>query len=266
MIDDTIDPATAFTNALIPDLPLMQYSSGDVHPTLVDPATTELIAHLTAEYVEKLVKAAVDAHDILTDGAGGLLPPPSYKKRPRDDWDDELPMPNIKNSGDGSLDGTSQSTRKHDEEEEFIKGVDIYANRIRSAHTSVSSVIGPQSFVFPICHDAEIYNKVKENKAFKRQVDATLLDSGIMDLIREEKEEGDHLTNSMFHWVHATVEEGEEVKVSNEMESLAKRKELARRLASRTGLDVKMPGVEECLVPMHRTDVQKPGVSCEDAL
>jgi len=94
---ENTNPTQNFINALIPDLPLLMYGSGDVHPTQTNPATVELIATLTAQYVEKLVHAAVDAQDILTDGAGGNLPKKVFQKRKReDDWSQDLPMPKIR--------------------------------------------------------------------------------------------------------------------------------------------------------------------------
>lgn len=61
--------------ALAPDLPLLMFGSGDVQPDEVNADTVALVAELTVQYMNRLVDAAVGAHDILTDGAGGLLPP-----------------------------------------------------------------------------------------------------------------------------------------------------------------------------------------------
>ena len=61
-------------DALRPSLPALLYGSGDVTPPETDAATVGLLSHLTASYVAALVDAAVEAHDILTDGAGGILP------------------------------------------------------------------------------------------------------------------------------------------------------------------------------------------------
>ena len=72
----------ALVSSLTPTMPILLHGSGDVEPPRVDPATARLVADLTAAYVGQLVDAAVDAHDILTDGAGGIRPPPGF---PRDD-------------------------------------------------------------------------------------------------------------------------------------------------------------------------------------
>jgi len=321
-----LDPTQNFIQGIIPDLPLLMYGSGDVHPTLTNPATVELVATLTAQYVEKLVRASVDAHDLLTDGAGGFLPKEPFRKRKRkeDDWGiplDDLPMPKIRNEMGNSnananananansnlkleistdidnstdidplasnadvnvnvnavvVDSSDQLQRQkdesdsHSEQGEYVKGVDIYPNRIRTPHSNIPSSIGYQSFVFPICHDAEIYSKVKENKKFKSELDEVLVDSTVMDFIREEEEGREHLANAAFHWVSVGEKEdanggnangngngaagnahvAEEMKVKKDRD-MKRRKEMAGNLAARINLDVEIPGVEELLPPSH---------------
>lgn len=297
------------------------YVSGDVHPTLTNPATVELVATLTAQYVEKFVSASVDAHDMLTDGAGGFLPKEPFRKRLRkeDDWGislDDLPMPkirnemgnsnsninsnaNLKQEGSNDIDNSthdpsasnadvnvnavvdssdqlqqqkddSDASHSHSDQGEYVKGVDIYPNRIRAPHSNIPSTIGFQSFVFPICHDAEIYSRVKENKKFKRELDEVLVDSTVMDFIREEEEGKEHLANSAFHWVSVEEKEAvngnggnangtgngaagnvaEEMKVKKDRD-MKRRKEMAGNLAARINLDVEIPGMEELLPPSH---------------
>ena len=50
--------------------------SGDVSPDGVDPESVALLADLTTNYISGLVDAAVDVHDILTDGSGVAPPQP----------------------------------------------------------------------------------------------------------------------------------------------------------------------------------------------
>lgn len=262
---DFEDNAEAFIKGIIPDLPLLMYSSGDAHPTQVDPATVHLIATLTKDYVERLVEAAVDAHDILTDGSGGVLPKAAYEKRKRDDWDDDLPSPKIKNhsrktqGGYRREDGNTGGGVVSDEQWQGAKGVNLYENRIRCPHQSIPRAIGAQSFIFPICHDAELYNKVNELNTFgKHELKSlkagnigALIDPTVINCIEEEEAGLDHLSNSLFHWVTAgKSEEGVDAKASNEM-TLTKRKDLARSLVNRTGIEAKLPGVENLLLPMH---------------
>lgn len=90
----------ALVAALTPTIPLLLHGSGgsgsgdgvNAHnptcttATVVDAGAAHLVADLTAAYVGQLVDAAVEAHDILTDGAGGVRPPPNFrgsKKRTR---------------------------------------------------------------------------------------------------------------------------------------------------------------------------------------
>ena len=94
----------ALVAALTPTIPLLLHGSGgsgsgdgvNAHnptcttETVVDAGTAHLVADLTAAYVGQLVDAAVEAHDILTDGAGGVRPPPNFrgsKKRTRGSGD-----------------------------------------------------------------------------------------------------------------------------------------------------------------------------------
>ncbi len=328
-------PETIFTQSIVPNLPLLMYGSGDVHPTQIDDATTHLVATLTTNYVQKLVEAAVDAHDILTDGAGGVLPPPKFTKRKRDDWADDdndnnrnnrnRPRPRIKHKtvkteGSGSsISGTSKTAtaaataataatttttvtageevkKISDEEWQGVKGIDLYENLIRKDYNSIPGTIGAQSFIFPICHDAELYNRVKELTAFEndelkvgiKKYDTpvptaggsnkigALIDSTMLDCIRDEEKDLDHLANSVFHWVGdiktssssiaptgtgksgatsaasaaATAAAKAEEKKATEI-AIAKRKEMARRLVNRTRLEAQLPGVEDILVPLH---------------
>uniref|UniRef100_A0A7S2EC34 Uncharacterized protein n=1 Tax=Trieres chinensis TaxID=1514140 RepID=A0A7S2EC34_TRICV len=121
-----------FASSLVPDLPLLMHGSGDVAPCEVEPGSVRALADLTATFVSRLVAAAVDAHDILTDGAGGVCPPPppsqtftrdttssncaateTGKKRKRDwvgdggddFWDEPLPEPKVKKRVEDSTAG-----------------------------------------------------------------------------------------------------------------------------------------------------------------
>ena len=102
----------ALVSSLTPTMPILMHGSGDVEPSQVDPATAHLVADLTATYVGQLVDAAVDAHDILTDGAGGIRPPPNF---PRDDVvsakrNSRVSMATVKQSG-GSIGGGTKRMR-----------------------------------------------------------------------------------------------------------------------------------------------------------
>jgi hypothetical protein len=196
--------------AIVPDMPLLMHGAGDVSPTAVRDDTAVLLARLTADYMTKLVSAAVDAHDILTDGAGGMLPPPSEasreihplpyseerkrkRKTPGEEyWDDPVPDPVIKPHS------SSSSSRRHHHSSSIsstkasakkpwvgLAGVDLQeATRTRKKH--VQQAIGTQSFIFPICHDAELYQRVMQLQAARREIQQVLEDSVVMDLMHTE--------------------------------------------------------------------------------
>eukprot|EP00978_Attheya_sp_CCMP212_P033937 scaffold139743_cov55-Attheya_sp.AAC.1 len=213
------------------DLPLCMYGSGDVAPANagttddgVNAASVQLLAELTATYIANLVDAAVSAHDIQTDGRGGILPPPPpphhrrphppapyddsrpfdsnknntsvvrTKKRPRpqdDCWDEPLPEPKLKSEikeeaavAAAAVAGTEGSSVGVDEWV-GVAGVDLYErSRSRKAYASLPSTIGTQCFIFPICHDAALYGRVMEVQAARRHIAPVLLDPVWMDVIR----------------------------------------------------------------------------------
>ena len=271
-----------FAQALIPDLPLLMHGSGDVIPSEVDSATTSLLAHLTANYVYNLVQAAVDAHDILTDGAGGVLPPPQYShdpkselvsgtKRARDeDWELSLPVPKIRRNGDQESEksesqGSPTVNKISLQEWKGVQGVDIYSDRIRRPYASHPSTIGVQSFIFPICHDAQLYNRLQEVRKTMKELSPLLVNNQFADAVSKEEETFDFLGESVFHWIGAgelweknkdtdsRILTGTLTDGSQDSEGIkAKRREFAKRLSnrSRVALAAKWPGVGNVL-PTH---------------
>ena len=212
----------SFTLALVPDLPLLMHGSGDVEPMDVDPESVRLLASLTAQYVARLVDAAVDAHDVLTDGAGGLCPPPLHKKyreksfskkRSRDGaevvgggddfWDEPLPEPKVKRKTSTDEDVQQINNQYHQHQDQNIlddaplpqvpydewvvlAGVDVFARRRRSPYASVPHAIGTQCFIFPICHDPALYGRVMEIQAARRNLAPMLIDPVLTDMVRDE--------------------------------------------------------------------------------
>ena len=112
----------ALTRSLLPTLPPLLHGSGDVEPSAVNPATVALLADMTATYVGKLVDAAVDAHDVLTDGAGGIRPPPNFPRR----------------GGDGD-DGTSSSNSSSRKRNGSIATATALGKRRRPADANTGS-------------------------------------------------------------------------------------------------------------------------------
>ena len=106
------------SESLIDDLPLLMYGSGDVYPyrqrtkrssnssnsnnseqqnknynneTILEYQTNlktaSLLSHLTTTYIQNLVHAAIDSHDLFTDGksgnGGGIIPSYELQNQPR---------------------------------------------------------------------------------------------------------------------------------------------------------------------------------------
>ena len=205
--------------ALIPDLPLLMHGSGDVNPEQVDPSTTFLLAELTARYIQNLVDAAVDAHEISTDGNGdGILPPlppnqsfSSSKKRKIANtkctheklsvWDDNHDL--IKsNDNQGNNYNQNHHTQENmiDDEWQGLKPMDFFAadrydQRVRRPRNGLN--IGAQAFIFPICHDKELYSRVKEVRAARRNMISDLLDPVLLDVMNEECENTNNMDSAV---------------------------------------------------------------------
>lgn len=192
--------------ALEPDMPLLMHGSGDV--SAVNPDSARLVTELTVQYISNLVDAAVDAHDLLTDGAGGVLPPPAYpnkrkptppqkKKRKRagvDYWDEPLPEPKIRSKESSQFPeaneiGLRKNVNQRVSVDEWVglAGVDFWEEaRSRSAHVSAPSAISTQCFIFPICHDAGLYGRVMEVQAARRSIAPVLTDNVWIEMIETE--------------------------------------------------------------------------------
>lgn len=197
----------AFENAvasIAPDMPLLMHGCGDVAPSDVNPETARLVAELTVKYISELVDAAVDAHDILTDGAGGLLPPPPLsnkrkvpslhhsanntpkRRKNADYWDEPLPEPKIRPTETSNESNELKAVNA--DEWCGVAGVDFFQDsRSRSAFVSAPlTAIGVQSFVFPVCHDAGLYGRVMEVQAARRNIAPVLMDSTWLDMVNAE--------------------------------------------------------------------------------
>jgi hypothetical protein len=226
--------------AISPDIPLLMHGSGDVVPQEVNLDTAGLVAELTAQYIARLVDAAVEAHHTLTDnGKGGILPPPSrqyrtplvppmmmdqinnnnntstitttaaadsttmkttqqQRKRRKagiEYWDDPIPVPEIHNSTTTATDFEKLSSRNSSSKSDMtadrcwvgVAGVDFFeTSRTRKAYVTTPSVMGTQCFVFPICHDAQLYGRVLEVQSARRNLEPELVDTTVMDLVRTE--------------------------------------------------------------------------------
>jgi hypothetical protein len=277
---------SSLAHSLLPDLPLLMHGSGDVLPEHVNPKSVAVLAQLTENYVEKLVRAAMDAHDIFTDGevvGGGAclgippFPSSSYsattaaamhydsdndeddnnnnhekvdemseeaitRKRKRaekekiskkfkkiDYWDQPLPtapaggtggggggIGGEEDSSNGGVDSsvnddsdssdddsdnnddssssqklTSSSMRMSSGRKQsgFIGAlpIDLHANqRTRDYYVSAPTAMDVRSFIFPICHDTVLYQRVKEMQANRRAIGRDMMDHVLLQAVQEE--------------------------------------------------------------------------------
>eukprot|EP00985_Skeletonema_marinoi_P026009 scaffold19730_cov89-Skeletonema_marinoi.AAC.1 len=252
---------TTLAHALLPDLPLLMHGSGDVLPELVNPKSVAVLAQLTERYIASLVSAALDAHDIFTDGevvGGGacLAIPPfassgaaaaaadsdseddnnygakeesdetnrkrkrsdkekisrKFKQRKIDYWDQPLPaaapggggeedssneidssINESDSSDDDSEDEASQSTTLRSGERRKNSGfigtvpLDLHANqRTRDYYVSAPTAMDARSFIFPICHDAVLYQRIKEMQANRRAISRDMMDHVLLQAVQEE--------------------------------------------------------------------------------
>ena len=258
---ETTSRTTTLAHALLPDLPLLMHGSGDVLPEQVNPKSVAVLAQLTERYIASLVSAALDAHDIFTDGevvGGGacLAIPPfassgaataaadsdseddnnysakeesdetnrkrkrsdkekiskKFKQRKIDYWDQPLPaaapggggeedssneidssINESDSSDDDSEDEASQSTTLRSGDRRRNSGfigtvpLDLHANqRTRDYYVSAPTAMDARSFIFPICHDAVLYQRIKEMQANRRAISRDMMDHVLLQAVQEE--------------------------------------------------------------------------------
>lgn len=197
-------------------MPMLMHGAGDVQPKDVNPDTAVLVAALTTHYIEKLVEAAIDAHQMSRDNSAvrkePLLPPPAFqkslqppippppetsrhanvendhsRKRKRRSnvqyWDEPLPEPKIAGQD------KAQNTDIDDYEEDKwvgLAGVDLFYNRTRSAYVQGPAVLSTQSFIFPVCHDTYMYGRIIEQQTFKKSLEPVLIDRVVTETVQAE--------------------------------------------------------------------------------
>jgi len=277
-----------FTRALVADMPILMHGSGDVEPNSVDSAAANLVASLTSKYVSGLVDAAVSAHDVLTDGGGGHIPPPppprERKRRRsyvdlydpngdedvRDDdqrsdhnnvndldnspwdegWDCPLRFPPQTATTTPTKPPSPPLSSPTSPSSTDLSGIDLFPNITRRAYASIPSAMGTQCFIFPICHDSELYGRVMEIQAAKRNLAVHLQIGTLVDATAEEAVNA--LADGMFGWVgrRATgVDVTEPVEEIDELRNILARNynpDVARRM----DLETRLPGLDS-LLPTH---------------
>ncbi|GAX21331.1 hypothetical protein FisN_1Lh167 [Fistulifera solaris] len=202
-------------------MPLLMHGAGDVVPNEVNPDTAALLAALTTHYMEQLVQAAIDAHQMSRDNNSkdpslpprslqkSLQPPlPSppepvfprhlynsldnqttHKRKRRSTiqyWDEPLPEPKI---GDETVRNESSSSSSPPEDADTwvgLAGVDFFHDRTRMAYVQAPAALTTQSFIFPLCHDTYTYGRIVEQQAFKQSLEPVLVDRVVMEMVQAE--------------------------------------------------------------------------------
>jgi hypothetical protein len=152
------------------DLPVLMYGSGDSSPGSVDQESVQVLAELTANYVANLVAAAVDAHEVYTDGQGYIAPTTLYT---------------CESNQRQSLGGVG---RRFEDAPALCAGLDFgtCTSKYQSKKPKTSTAISARSFIFPICHNATLYGKVLDIQSARRDIGPELTDKVMMDTIRDE--------------------------------------------------------------------------------
>jgi hypothetical protein len=237
------DAFAAVTRGLAVDVPVLLHgslggslnsSNSSIDEKKFDPELTakavrdthHLIAALTAQYIHRLVDAALDVRDMQLFGDAAhydnlrhQLPPPpleslyqprtsqniieveskSYQRKHSlisgNSWDNPLPKPKIRGRSDSKTGTTRdehlQQNAKNDirDTDQWIGavGLDMWQNsRARAIYIQNRSVT-PQHFIFPLCHDSYVYGRIREVQASKVNVIEPILhDTTVLDVIRTE--------------------------------------------------------------------------------
>ena len=205
--------------AMLPSLPLLMHSAGDALPEEVSPESTAILSTFIQQYIASLVSAAFDAHDVFTDGevvgGGATLGIPSFrpkrqsdnnvegntkKKHKIDYWDesltnsdgdissedDDAPLLNSRRRRSSII---STSSLVNEPSVCTAAVLDIHTSRTRKHYVTAPTAIDVRSFIFPVCHDAILYQRVREMQSLRRQLGRDITDDTLMAMVREEGEE-----------------------------------------------------------------------------
>jgi len=84
---------------------------------------------------------------------------------------------------------TKPANQQHPTDWTGLQGADFYANHRYDAKVKRPQsglFIQTRSFLFPICHDKELYGKVKDIQSKRRQMLPELVDPVLLDMMKEE--------------------------------------------------------------------------------
>ena len=107
------------------------------------------------------------------------------------DEDDELSMlSSYRRNSSSSVASTSSMYDTQGGLPTLLRGfapVDLHANeRSRNYYVAAPTVMDARSFIFPICHDAVLYQRIKEVQASRRAIHRDVVDTALLEVMREE--------------------------------------------------------------------------------
>lgn len=107
------------------------------------------------------------------------------------DEDDELSMlSSYRRNSSSSIASTSSMYDTQGGLPTLLRGfapVDLHANeRSRNYYVAAPTVMDARSFIFPICHDAVLYQRIKEVQASRRAIHRDVVDNALLEVMREE--------------------------------------------------------------------------------
>ena len=103
-----------------------------------------------------------------------------------DDSDDDDDEPLIAHCRSTSLSTTNSDSAMIPAMQGFAP-FDLHANeRIRNFYVAAPTVMDARSFIFPICHDAFLYQRVKEVQSSRRAILRDVVDPVLVDVMMEE--------------------------------------------------------------------------------
>ena len=205
--------------AILPSLPLLMHSAGDALPEEVSPESTAVLSTFIQKYIASLVGAAIDAHDVFTDGevvgGGATLGIPSFrpKRQPGNDLEGSTNKKHKIDYWDEPLTHSDGDISSEDDDAPLLKSrrrrsslisttssvneppvctaavLDIHTSRTRKHYITAPTAMDVRSFIFPICHDAVLYQRVRELQSLRRQLGRDITDDVLISMIREEGEE-----------------------------------------------------------------------------
>jgi len=147
------------------------------------------------------------------------------------------------------------------------RGVNLFPNRIRKYYATTPTTIGPKCFIYPISHDAQLYNRVTTLLTEQKDFADVMVNPAVLKVAQDDCDS--ILGNAVFGWVG--LKDGDRRKDNvnggggedgmngdagnlNEGGASMEVEEKRRALAKSLGLEVQWPGLEDLLPTHHKTE------------